>query len=138
MKVLILEDDFDLVQSWRDKFEQAGIETVHVHGATEGLAQIQHDHVDAVIADIFIRDDSGQPLKDRGILLLGKMRTQLPRNAQPKTIAVSGFMPSKYSGIDPLVTVENMGADLVMRKPFRADELVAAVLELLQPRVENR
>jgi len=132
MKALILEDDFDLVQAWSEALGLAGIETVHVLSALEGWALLNQDTFDIVIADIFIRSAEGHPTMDGGILLLGKIRAQLPRDKRPRTIAVSGFIPSKYSGVDPLVTVKNMDVDGIMRKPFFPEELAAEILRIFQ------
>ncbi|WP_299138314.1 response regulator [uncultured Tateyamaria sp.] len=132
MRALILEDDFDLVAAWRACLDEVGIETVHVHSALEGWALLGQDAFDIVVADIFIRSEEGHPTIDGGILLLGKIRAQIPRANRPKTIAVSGFMPSKFSGVDPLVTVKNMDVDSIMRKPFFPEDLRAEVQRLLQ------
>ncbi|MBI5549567.1 MAG: response regulator [Deltaproteobacteria bacterium] len=119
--VLIIDDEPSLRFAVRRVLERAGHTTVEAGDGGEGLKVLGLQPVDVVITDIIMPNVEGIEL----IRNLHRSRPELP------VVAMSGggrLSPEGY-----LKLAKTFGASQVLKKPFEADELLAAVNATLKP-----
>ncbi|HTM59862.1 MAG TPA: response regulator [Burkholderiales bacterium] len=118
MRVLVIEDDDDfrdLVLRW---FRTYGIEAEGAANGAQGLALQRAQPAAVVVTDIFM------PEKE-GIETIQDLRHEFP---QVSIIAMSGR--DSRMKFDVLNVARELGAVRTFKKPFRFEELVAAVRQL--------
>jgi|SRR5688572_10827385 len=117
--VLIVDDNSDMRSFVKIVLERAGFEA-QVAADGERALDLQRAHpVDVLITDIFM------PERD-GIELIHQFKSAFP---QVKIIAMSGG--GRISTKDYLPLAADIGADLVLRKPFAADTLLSMLQDLV-------
>ena len=117
--VLIVDDNADMRSFVKIVLERAGFEA-QVAADGERALDLQRAHaVDVLITDIFM------PERD-GIELIGQFKSEFP---QVKIIAMSGG--GQISRRDYLPLAADIGADLVLRKPFGADTVLSMLQDLV-------
>lgn len=117
--VLIVDDNADMRSFVKIVLERAGFEA-QVAADGERALDLQRAHpVDVLITDIFM------PERD-GIELIHQFKSAFP---QVKIIAMSGG--GRISKRDYLPFAADIGADLVLRKPFAADALLSMLRDLV-------
>jgi CheY-like chemotaxis protein len=118
MRVLVIEDDEyfrSLTLRW---LQSCGIEAEGAAHGARGLALYRERPADVIITDMFMPEMEGfETIHD--------LRQEFP---EAKIIAMSGRdAKAKY---DVLLAARQIGAAKTFKKPFRFEELVAAVREL--------
>ena len=117
--VLIVDDNADMRSFVKIVLERAGFEA-QVAADGESALDLQRAHpVDVLITDIFMPECDG-------IELIHQFKSTFP---QVKIIAMSGG--GRISRTDYLSFAADIGADLVLRKPFAADTLLSMLQDLL-------
>ena len=117
--VLIVDDNADMRSFVKIVLERAGFEA-QVAADGERALELQRAHpADVLITDIFM------PERD-GIELIQQFKSAFP---QVKIIAMSGG--GRISKRDYLPLAADIGADLVLRKPFAADTLLGMLQDLV-------
>lgn len=86
----------------------------------EGLKLVEAEHTDLVITDIYMPEGDGLEL------LMALRRRPTP----PKVIAMSSNVVGPKS---MLRIAEKLGAKIVLPKPFKAEEMTAAIAQVLAP-----
>jgi DNA-binding response OmpR family regulator len=120
--ILIVDDKDDVRSFMRVALEQAGYEVRTAPEGGQALALQRERPADLLITDIFM---PGQ----EGFETITSFKTQFP---QTRIIVMSaGTLPGLKH--DFLSTAALLGVDATLRKPFDADELLAAVRRVLQP-----
>ncbi len=118
MRVLVIEDDEhfrSLTLRWLQSY---GIEAEGAAHGARGLALQRQRPADVIVTDIFMPEMEGMET-------INDLRKEFP---EAKIIAMSGRDPMvKY---DVLEAARQVGAVRTFKKPFRFEELVAAVREL--------
>jgi DNA-binding response OmpR family regulator len=118
MRVLVIEDDEhfrSLTLRWLQTY---GIEAEGAAHGARGLALQRQRPADVIVTDIFMPEMEGMET-------IHDLRREFPA---VKIIAMSGRDPmAKY---DVLEAARQVGAARTLKKPFRFEELVAAVREL--------
>ena len=118
MRVLVIEDDDDfrdLVLRW---FRTYGMEAEGAANGAQGLALQRAQPAAVVVTDIFM------PEKE-GIETIQDLRREFP---QVSIIAMSGR--DSRMKFDVFSVARELGAVRTFKKPFRFEELVAAVRQL--------
>ena len=118
MRVLVIEDDEhfrNLTLRW---FESYGIEAEGAADGARGLALQRRRPADVIVTDIFMPEMEG-------IETIHDLRKEFPA---AKIIAMSGRDP--MAKFDVFQVARELGASKTFRKPFRFEELVAAVRDL--------
>ena len=118
MRVLVIEDNEDfrkLTMAW---FQRYGIEAEGVANGAEGLALQRERPADVIVTDIFMPEMEG-------IETIDDLRREFP---EAKIIAMSGRDPLK--NFDVFQVARQVGAVKTFSKPFRFEDLIAAVHEL--------
>jgi DNA-binding response OmpR family regulator len=118
-RVLIIDDDADLLTVLTSAFRRAGFETFFAGDGRSGLNLFASVKPDLVITDIIMPEMEGI-----GVIL------ELRRARRPtKVIAISGG--GRFGCGSTLTWATHLGADFIAAKPFRASDLVARARELL-------
>jgi len=118
-RILIVEDEKDIVQVLEFGLRQAGFETVAARDAGEAFARIRERAPGAVLLDLMLPDLSGT-----------EICRQLKSN--PKTAALPVIMlTARGDEVDRVVGFE-LGADDYITKPFSVREVVLRVKAVLR------
>jgi diguanylate cyclase (GGDEF)-like protein len=118
-RVLIVDDDPDIVQFVRVNLELEGFEVDSCGDGQEALAKMTKNPPDLVILDIMM------PGMD-GLTVLRRMRSH------PATVNVSVVILTARAMAHDRVQGLEFGADDYITKPFELDELIARVRTVLQ------
>jgi len=122
--LLLIDDDAAVRQIIRRILLDAGHSVIEAANGAVGLEQLVQSPVDIVLTDIFMPG------------MEGVETIQHIRNLRPnmKIIAMSG----SYSRDAYLSAASKLGAQAVLRKPFRTAELRDTVNQVLAQQVPNR
>ena len=122
-KILVIDDDPDLVESVTMMLESKGYEVDQAYGGVEGLEKAKAENPDAIILDIMMPDKDGF-----------EVCKALKNDPQYQTIpillltaVVSKFSTTKWT---PRMALESEAEDWV-DKPVEAEEIVRRVEVLL-------
>lgn len=116
-KILIVDDDFEIIESVRYALEGAGYEVVIARDGNQGLALAERENPDLMILDMMMP-------KRSGFLVLEKLRRL--RDEPLPVIMITGNEGSRHKAY-----AELLGVNDYIRKPFAMDRLLAAVEKLL-------
>ena len=111
-KILIVEDDKDLLQVLRDLLRDGGYFIEEATTGSQALKKIQNSSLNLILLDLGLPDISGESV-------LEKIRAENPH--LPVVILTA---KSKASEIAEGL---NLGADDYLAKPFAAEELIARI-----------
>ena len=116
-KILIVDDDFEIVDSIRYALEGEGFEVIVARDGNQGLALAEREAPDVMILDMMMP-------KRSGFLVLEKLRreTEIPT----RVIMITGNEGSRHKAY-----AELLGVDDYIRKPFSMERLVDAVRKQL-------
>ena len=125
-RVLLVDDDKDLVGAIKVVFEANGFDVVTAHNGTDGLAQVAAQRPDAIVLDVMMDNDT------EGFGVAYKLEAD-PSTRRIPIVLLTGFMDhmkEKRESFD-FITGRDWPAAKLMKKPVVAAELVAAVRQLL-------
>lgn len=122
-RILVVDDDTAVRAAIQIVLERDGHHVVVASSGRAGIAAIEEQTVDLVICDIFM------PGMD-GIETIQEFHKRAPN---VPVIAMSGFMfrDGHVPAPDYLALSTKLGAAYSLRKPFRPNELLAAVRECM-------
>jgi DNA-binding response OmpR family regulator len=120
-KILIVEDERDLVRLLKRRFELAGYQVDACYSAESGLKSAREDSPVLILLDIEL------PAMD-GLTLLGLLR----KESRVPVILLSG----RSSDVDRILGIK-AGADDYVAKPFSVGELLARVECVLRRRASD-
>jgi CheY-like chemotaxis protein len=118
-RILLIEDEPQLGGALRHMLEQAGYDVVEARNGCEGVQRFRAMPPDLVITDIFMPEQEG----------LETIRILRQTCPAIKIIAISGGGQKRT--LNFLSVAEKLGAQRTLWKPFRRQELLEAVRELL-------
>jgi len=118
-KVLIVDDDFEIIESVRYALEGEGHTVVIARDGNQGLALAEREDPDLMILDMMMP-------KRSGFLVLEKLRRL--RDEPLPVIMITGNEGSRHKAY-----AELLGVSDYIRKPFAMDRLIDAVEKLLKP-----
>jgi CheY-like chemotaxis protein len=117
---LVIDDD-DLVRNTLVRMlERSGFEVVAAKNGREGLARFHNEPPDLIVTDVIMPDLDGVET----IMAVRQESPGIP------IIAVSGG--GKAHAMQFLDAAQKLGADLVLPKPFRQDDLASTIARLLE------
>jgi DNA-binding response OmpR family regulator len=116
-RILIVDDDFEIVEAVRYALEGAGHEVVVARDGNQGLALAERENPDLIILDMMMP-------KRSGFLVLEKLRRL--RDDPLPVIMITGNEGSRHKAY-----AELLGVSDYIRKPFAMDRLLEAVHKLL-------
>ena len=117
MKILVVDDDAIVIKSCRRILEAEGFEVMTVPGADEALEKIKSSEFDLLLMDVKMP-------KHDGIFLMREIKKNWP---DIPIIVMSG-----YPTPETIADVLKLGATQFIPKPFRPDELVKTVRQVIQ------
>lgn len=118
-RILIIDDEKEICEMIRQKFEPEGYEVGSAPNGKVGLKLQKETPFDLVITDIFM------PEKE-GIETIRELRRDFP---DLKIIAITGGY--RYGPDELLEAARMLGANKTLAKPFKLGEIKKAVEELL-------
>jgi DNA-binding response OmpR family regulator len=116
-RILLVDDDREIVESMRITLEAAGYEIIVARDGNQGLALAEREDPDLVILDMMMP-------KRSGFLVLEKLRRIRP-------VPVRIIMVTANEGSRHKAYAEMLGVDDYIRKPFAMDRLLDSVGRLL-------
>lgn len=119
-KVLIVDDNDDICDVFKFHFENKGFQTYLATSGQEAFACLEALSPDLVVSDIRM------PHGD-GLELLERMRLKYEGGQQPIVVLMSGFTEGLVEAACEL------GAEVVLSKPFEFDELYSQIEASLLP-----
>jgi DNA-binding response OmpR family regulator len=117
LRVLIVDDDYEIVESVRYALDHKGYEVLVARDGNQGLAMAEREDPDLVILDMMMP-------KRSGFLVLEKLRRTRP--VPLKVIMITANEGSRHKAY-----AEMLGVDDYIRKPFAMDRLMDSVSRLL-------
>jgi excisionase family DNA binding protein len=122
-KVLIVDDDVELVELLKDVFDRDGrFETRTANNGFDAGMQVKEFRPDVMVLDVMLPDINGKEVCQR-------VRSDKNLDAV-KIICISGMVEQ-----DKIAELIDAGADDFMNKPFTVDSLLERACELLE--IEN-
>ena len=119
-RILVIDDDADVRAVILDTLESAGHEVILAGDGNQGLRLQRLHQAELVITDILM------PEKE-GIETIRELRHEFPKQ---KIIAMSGGGRALAS-LDYLKVARELGAHVVLHKPFGSDKVLDAVRVVL-------
>ena len=116
-RVLLVDDDTEIVESMRTVLESRGYEISIARDGNQGLMMAEKDDPDLVVLDMMMP-------KRSGFLVLEKLRRSRP--VPMKVIMITANEGSRHKAY-----AEMLGVDDYIRKPFAMDRLLASIDKLL-------
>lgn len=123
-RLLVIDDDAAVRQTMRRILQDAGHSVAEADNGTTGLAQLAQSPIDVVLTDIFMPGTEG-------VETIQQIRRLRPGM---KIIAMSG----SYSSEAYLSAAAKLGAQAILKKPFRTAELRDTVNQVLTQPAPNR
>jgi CheY-like chemotaxis protein len=120
-RVLVIEDDDGIRSLVCQMLERGGYDTVEAVNGVDGMDALRTSRIDVVLTDVIMPQQSGTDT----IREIRKLHPVLP------IIAMSGWVSRDFAPLEDAVA---LGANRVLEKPFRPDELMAIVRELIEGR----
>ena len=116
-RVLLVDDDSEIVESMRTVLESRGYDILIARDGNQGLMMAEKDEPDLVVLDMMMP-------KRSGFLVLEKLRRSRP--VPMKVIMITANEGSRHKAY-----AEMLGVDDYIRKPFAMDRLLASIDKLL-------
>jgi DNA-binding response OmpR family regulator len=116
-RVLLVDDDTEIVESMRTVLESRGYEILTARDGNQGLMMAEKEEPDLVVLDMMMP-------KRSGFLVLEKLRRSRP--VPMKVIMITANEGSRHKAY-----AEMLGVDDYIRKPFAMDRLLASIDKLL-------
>lgn len=120
-RILIIDDDAQIRVLLRQILEHEGYEVMSAADGKEGLKKFRQSPADLVITDLLLPEMAGSSV-------ISKLCDEFP---EAKIIAISGGGIA-YGAKDYLNFAKELGAQCVIAKPFRREELLAVIIETLR------
>lgn len=116
--VLLVEDESGLRKLMRAALERQGYRVLEAKDGAEGLSVCRHEleHIDLVVTDLAMPRMTGSQLKDKVVALRSSM----------KFLLISGYAEDVVGSREQIANAGDF-----LEKPFRPDDLVRRVREIL-------
>jgi len=116
-RVLLVDDDTEIVESMRTVLESRGYEILVARDGNQGLMMAEKEEPDLVVLDMMMP-------KRSGFLVLEKLRRSRP--VPMRVIMITANEGSRHKAY-----AEMLGVDDYIRKPFAMDRLLESIDRLL-------
>ena len=129
-RILMIDDDINLVNVFRTVFEAKGYDFAEAHSATEGLDKIKQSSPDLIILDVIMEDFVA------GFRVVNELRTGAENSEYSAYSNIPILMLTSVTSKTNLDFSDRVGTallpvDAFMEKPVRPGELLAVVEKLL-------
>ena len=123
-KVLIIDDDPDLVQAVSILLGREGLESLAAYGGVEGLAKAREEKPDVIILDVMMED------KD-GFAVAKELASDPALRHIPVIMLTAVAEHAQDSPYAPQAAIKSLEAEEWFDKPVDPQALVACIKELL-------
>ena len=124
-KILIIDDDPDIVTAVQMSLEGAGHEVIDARNGEEGLEKIKTERPDMIILDVMMET------QDEGFKIAQKLRNPEPSSALAEFSKMPILMLTAVLATTPLGAeepdVDTLLVDLFVDKPINPDDLIGKV-----------
>ena len=118
-KVLLVDDDNDILTSMQAAFEPTGAVIDTAKDGNKAVELVEKNQPDLVVLDMMLPGRSG-------FLVLEKIKAKKPRGSKPYVIMITG-----NSGARHKMYAESLGVSEYFNKPVKLDKLIASAEKLL-------
>ena len=118
-RILVIDDEKTIREMLTAILEEGGHELTCARDGVEGIAQCREASHDLVITDIFMPGKSG-------LETIPDLRDEFP---QIKIVAMTGW--DAKEDLDVLGMMKERGADSVLSKPFKPEDVTSKIRDLL-------
>ena len=132
-KILIVEDDSDMVESIRQFLEAKGYETLAAYDPDEGYHRLLQGGADMIILDVMF----GSEGKTKGFDFARRLRGDSQHSGTPVLMLTAVNEKKPGFGFSADSDGAYLPVDAFLDKPFRPDELYSKVEELLKQKVSK-
>ena len=118
-KVLLVDDDNDILTSMQAAFEPTGATVEMASNGNKAVELAEKNDPDIVILDMMLPGRSG-------FLVLEKIKARKPRGSKPHVIMITGNQGGRHK-----MYAESLGVSEYFNKPVKLDKLITAAERLL-------
>jgi DNA-binding response OmpR family regulator len=118
-KVLLVDDDQDILTSMQAAFEPTGAIIETAANGNKAVELVEKSQPDLVVLDMMLPGRSG-------FLVLEKIKARKPRNSKPHVIMITGNQGARHK-----MYAESLGVSEYFNKPVKMDKLIATAERLL-------
>ena len=118
-KVLLVDDDSDILSSMQAAFEPTGAVVETASNGNKAVEIAEKSQPDLVVLDMMLPGRSG-------FLVLEKIKARKPKNAKPFVIMITGNQGGRHK-----MYAESLGVSEYFNKPVKLDKLIATAEKLL-------
>lgn len=118
-KILLVDDDHDILSSMQAAFEPTGAEIQSASNGNRAVEVAERSNPDLIVLDMMLPGRSG-------FLVLEKLKAKKPRNAKPFVIMITGNQGARHK-----LYAESLGVSDYFLKPVRMDKLISTAEKLL-------
>jgi CheY-like chemotaxis protein len=111
-RILIIEDDKDIIQGMNLRLRSRGYETLEAYDGEAGVSGAVENHPDAIVMDVRM------PRMD-GLQALSRLQSLAATNTIP-VIMLAASLADRQAAIDA-------GARCFLKKPYQSENLIAAL-----------
>lgn len=120
-KILLVDDDHDILTSMQAAFEPTGAQVETAGNGNKAVELVEKNQPDLVVLDMMLPGRSG-------FLVLERIKARKPRNSKPFVIMITGNQGSRHK-----MYAETLGVNEYLNKPVKMDKLIATAERLLAP-----
>ncbi len=118
-KILIVDDDADILTSVSAAFEPTGATIDTTNNGNKAVELCEKNDPDLVILDMMLPGRSG-------FLVLEKIKARKPRGSKPHVIMITGNQGARHK-----MYAESLGVSEYFNKPVKMDKLLTTAQRLL-------
>lgn len=118
-RVLLVDDDNDILISMQAAFEPTGAIVETAHDGNRAVELAEKNQPDLVVLDMMLP-------KRSGFLVLEKIKAKKPRNTKPFVVMITGNPGKRHQ-----MYAESLGVSEYLNKPVKLDKLIATAERLL-------
>ena len=118
-RVLLVDDDNDILTSMQAAFEPTGATIDTANNGNKAVELAEKTHPDLVVLDMMLPGRSG-------FLVLEKIKARKPRDSKPYVIMITGNQGARHK-----LYAESLGVSEYFNKPVKLDKLIASAEKLL-------
>jgi len=120
-RILLVDDDPDIIQSIEAAFEPTGAIIETTGNGNKAVELYEANTPDLMILDMMLPGRSG-------FLVLEKVKARKPKNSKPFVIMITGNPGGRHK-----MYAESLGVSAYFHKPVKMEKLVTTAEQLLSP-----
>ena len=132
-KILIIEDDTDLIAAIAKILENKGYTAICAYDPEEGLEKLNQDKPDLIILDVMF----GSKGETKGFDFAQKLRYEKQFSDIPILMMTAINTEKPFFNISPDTDGEFLPVDAFLDKPVKSEELYSKVEELLKQKTSK-